>query len=884
MKIDKVEIKAFGKFKDRIIVFKDGINVVYGENESGKTTLQSFIKSMLYGIKGSNKTRLNSNQNMKRYKPWMDAGFLGAMEYSLDNGDQFRVERNFESNSTRVYDSFFNDITNTFEIDKNKNILFAKRHIGLNEYCFDKTIFVGQTGSFIDETGKSELKSMLINLSQTGFEDMSFIKAEKALKEAIKKYVGTDKSSIRPLDRINLRISELESLQNKLHKKREDLNNTEQDLRNAYNYYEKLIGAQHALDAAKLRLKSRMELQRSKLKENQLKELLDKIKELKKEQISIEDKLRELDDDCIMYPKLMEISSYELEEILKDYKLFLDLKEEITNLNEKRDIKKAEIIEAEDSLQQLSSFKFLGNKIDEEMLELNNKVDNIRKQINNISNEINDGNKVKNDYDKVAGKINLGGYNAGIIICLTLTALFSAGFLINRALLVGTPVFATMSLILYKIKRDKARINLNEQEAYERTSTSILKKHEEILEDEQKEIEDKIDSILVTVKAGSTEEFFRLNALYKSRVSLYNDLINDINVLEGKSVSSEKSLMILRNNILEKLFVLGIIDGQDADSDIKEAHIDIIRKSLNKRIAIKTNLDYMLGRKTDISKEIAACENKVEEIAELHKIASDEDLYRALNVLSQEIKIAEEALNSGKNKFHDSQINIQAEGINIIENSGNNEEQLEKLIQQNSFDVQDTLLKIKELETVLKNSVNDDELQKVSEELSELENKKLELEDLGFCLKTALETLIEASMEIHKDFAPALNERTSYYLSKMTAHRYGKLKLDESLSVRLITPETGGVESAELLSMGTGEQIYLALRIAASELMMSSGETLPLMLDEVFSFYDNQRTINTIKLLKELASNRQIIFFTCKVNELELVNEIFEDRINVIHL
>ena len=50
MIIRKLNIKNFGKVHDKTLEFSPGINVLYGENESGKTTIHTFIKSMLFGL------------------------------------------------------------------------------------------------------------------------------------------------------------------------------------------------------------------------------------------------------------------------------------------------------------------------------------------------------------------------------------------------------------------------------------------------------------------------------------------------------------------------------------------------------------------------------------------------------------------------------------------------------------------------------------------------------------------------------------------------------------------------------------------------------------------------------------------------------------------
>ena len=50
MKLLELHIDGFGKFHDQTFVFHDGINVIYGKNEAGKSTLHTFIRSMLFGI------------------------------------------------------------------------------------------------------------------------------------------------------------------------------------------------------------------------------------------------------------------------------------------------------------------------------------------------------------------------------------------------------------------------------------------------------------------------------------------------------------------------------------------------------------------------------------------------------------------------------------------------------------------------------------------------------------------------------------------------------------------------------------------------------------------------------------------------------------------
>ena len=68
MLIKKIQVNNFGKLKNKEIELKNGINIIYGENESGKSTLLDFIVSMFYGV---NKTKNGKEiSNYDKYMPW----------------------------------------------------------------------------------------------------------------------------------------------------------------------------------------------------------------------------------------------------------------------------------------------------------------------------------------------------------------------------------------------------------------------------------------------------------------------------------------------------------------------------------------------------------------------------------------------------------------------------------------------------------------------------------------------------------------------------------------------------------------------------------------------------------------------------------------------
>jgi len=210
MKIKLLDIKGFGKFNKLRIEPKEGFNIIFETNESGKSTLQTFIRAMLYGQKGGRRLKDGSLPPLKHNKPWNSDQYAGILEYTLDNGKSYRVGRNFDKGTTNIYDDGANNLTGNFPIDKEKGPMFAEEHLGIDEDAFVRTAFIGQLQSVIDNEGKKNLINKLSNLNSTGSEEISLTEALKALDATLLEKVGTKTSTTRPLNKINNILSELE--------------------------------------------------------------------------------------------------------------------------------------------------------------------------------------------------------------------------------------------------------------------------------------------------------------------------------------------------------------------------------------------------------------------------------------------------------------------------------------------------------------------------------------------------------------------------------------------------------------------------------------------------------------------------------------------------
>ena len=94
MKINNLKINGFGKIKDKEIYLGNGINVIFGKNEAGKSSILKFITSMLYGAsKNKNGKEIS---DFDRFKPWKSDEFSGKIKYTLDIGRTYEVYREFK--------------------------------------------------------------------------------------------------------------------------------------------------------------------------------------------------------------------------------------------------------------------------------------------------------------------------------------------------------------------------------------------------------------------------------------------------------------------------------------------------------------------------------------------------------------------------------------------------------------------------------------------------------------------------------------------------------------------------------------------------------------------------------------------------------------------
>lgn len=293
MIIKNVKINNFGKLENKELDFGDNINLIYGENESGKSTLLKFISSMFYGA-SKNKNGKNI-ADYEKYKPWNNGEFSGKIKYELDNGEAFEVFREFDKKNPKIYNEKSEDISKTFNIDKTKGNQFFYDQTKVDEELFLSTIVSEQKEVQLDEKKQNMLLQKMTNIVGTGEDNTSFNKTINKLNKKLLEEVGTERSTDRPINITENRIKEIENEKEQIQIYSDAKYNIEEENKKILEEISKSENRLETIQKIK-QIKENERIENEKIKVNKsieeendkkIEELQDKLEEVEKEKTKI---------------------------------------------------------------------------------------------------------------------------------------------------------------------------------------------------------------------------------------------------------------------------------------------------------------------------------------------------------------------------------------------------------------------------------------------------------------------------------------------------------------------------------------------------------------------------------------------------------------------
>ena len=293
MRINKLKINAYGKIKDKEIVLDKNINIIYGKNESGKSTLLNFITNMLYGISKNKNGKEYSD--FEKYKPWDTEEFSGKIEYQLDDEEKFEVFRDFKKKNPQIFNEKKEDISKTFNIDKTKGNEFFYEQTKMDETLFLSTIVVGQDQVKLEKNEQNILIQKIANLVGTGEDNVSYKRAIDRINRRQLEEIGTQKSREKPLNILLRENQNLEQEKDELEKYKNSKYEMEQNKNNLLEKFSNLeIELEYLNKIKKIFEEEKIENEKIKIKENIKKENIEKINLNKKEIFNIENENKKI--------------------------------------------------------------------------------------------------------------------------------------------------------------------------------------------------------------------------------------------------------------------------------------------------------------------------------------------------------------------------------------------------------------------------------------------------------------------------------------------------------------------------------------------------------------------------------------------------------------
>ena len=378
-----------------------------------------------------------------------------------------------------------------------------------------------------------------------------------------------------------------------------------------------------------------------------------------------------------------------------------------------------------------------------------------------------------------------------------------------------------------------------------------------------------LDDWMMMAKVDNIHDFIRLKNMFEDKKERLKGLYNSRERISGKIKNIQTGMDKSKTQIVQKLTFANII----VNSDFVEEDVEKWRTGLE-------TYNHLMQNFKDRETEKSTLIHKKESFYREASIILGGDI-STLKELETQINEKRQTLENLKHVDQDGVMSVEAstDGRSLTL------EDVEYQISQANNQLSKVSLDINTLSTRLENIPDGEMIQLAHEKVQELTENREEKVMLGKAFDVAIEVLSESSVQIQRDYSPYLNEQMGNIMKSISGGRYEDIMADDSLTLNVQTPDVAEKVIPEQLSSGTADQMYFALRLATVMLVEKDGEILPLFLDEPFVQYDEDRTKNVLELLKTESEKRQIILFTCKKREVELVNQIFEGTsINIVEM
>ncbi len=823
MKIKEITLNEYGKFNTQKVIklSENRPNLIYGKNEAGKTTLVSAITELIFGFNPINRDK-------HPYLPWGGERLNLSMGYLDRRGERFKVRRLLSNNVKSTLEE-------GLDIDNIGNAALPQAdHLSKNIFNNVYRISAEQLQE-IETRSFSELQDKLV---------LNYGNANVSPKEVLARLEEDIKTLYNPRSRGNKqRINELMDRINGLKKEKRDKESLYQEVRVMAEDIERLDKDIEAIEKTvieKLQLKNKVSRYINPL------ELMEKIENLKAS-IPGYGTYEALDQGILSRFETLERQLGDFEKSLMEEKAYLRSKEsKMAVLTEEEgralelEDRVAGIAEVEETLRMQTDYlKQINERVAEKLTSLAEYAKEIfadpgleipafnLQEIQTLFYRAREMEEVKER-----------AWVSGIKL-LAIVGLLGYGVWAQNLYGLGVLVIALILVVLDFTDQRRKRKN---------TAATALK--------------EKLAGL--GVQKGIAENFSMMNL--KSFES-----IQDL----------QKSLKTLRENkqFLQQKFVASqeeyraSFEGLETVQDTRG--LGVLLSDARTKLKLNEQLQEDLDRRRESIEKLGQrriqAREEFEDISQKITRYGGGSLEKGKENIRQFFSVRDRVAHYERELRENHQLDDFQESLGGVDKELISEEYLRIL--ENDLEVlgQEKLEKANrriQLKTEIDHVISGDTLDVIDGKLLEADGQ-LEVLTESHDNLLLFEAVLKRADEIFREKnQPDVLKLAGEYFRRMTQGRYTHIMIedDEKMYIKDRTGEVIGADQE--LSAGTKNQLYLAFRLALIQFLDQGGEKLPIILDEAFSNWDEGRLEPTLKLIQEIARERQVLIFTCKENNI----------------
>lgn len=844
MIIKSIRIDGFGKHQGLSLEFQQGLNVVYGSNEVGKSTLQAFIKAMFYGL--NSRTRTIAENPRKKYTPWHADTMGGEIRFS-HNELEYALTRHF--GETKAKDKMSLTLVSTGEVlpidpkTEPGEFLF---HI--SQATFESTIFISQLDSKIDSgTAKdSDILAKLSNLAGTGDENIDIHAIEGNLnKPMLSLHAARGQGGL--IDRLKARKSEL---QEELAAFRDTRNTSIKIIEDLTVYQSRRDSILEEMQRVKTQLQL-VESENSMSEFRQIQECMDR----KKRQEALLAETKEL---LTADGAFIDRSYYET--CLVDFQKVENATEELAVPGQILNAAKETVSSIDEKLTALEYLNHFDIDTFENISSLRNSCSRAIERKRTLDLQLTDAMvnlETQQEQNKQFAKkkkiLSLGSIVCGIL-CVAGAALWNFLAVASYACL-GVAAIALLVLLIYGSMGRRAGKEQKHALIYANASVkqcneqlkAVAVDFKQLMDDQPANTQKKLAEILGNTPV-STETLEEVHTLLSKYIS------NTLTELGCQSIGEMREKLSLYHSY-----------------------------KLQREEAMQTVTSYT---ETFTAKETASCNITAafyEKYASIFSLASLEDIKETLqqifhnlnqyDSLIMELNYANNYLKNALNGRSYEAMAAEAEQMaGLAQNALDPTLSTDAKVLESQLDSLDRDL------DVIKDAISDTNIRiasnfksyrEESEILSDLDEVSQAIAEAEYqyeCMKLAKSTMKDAFDELQQSFGPVLNNRTEEILNSIKPDHPMTIRVNRDFQITLSPKDSLQPYEIDYFSYGAQDQAYFALRMAISDILSADFEGFPLLLDDPFTQYDEKRMHGALDFLSSVAQTRQVFIFTCHKN------------------